>query len=79
MKDDVGKSLSNSSTGVKETYEDMVDSIKLKLQEDLVDEWGKMKTHFRVNSAHLEENTGDKSLCRSSDVESSLEKSRALL
>lgn len=53
LKDNLRKSLYTVSTEVQKTYVDMVHVVKRNFQEDLVDEWKIMKTHFRFELAHF--------------------------
>lgn len=78
LKDDVGNSLFGVSADVQNTYEDTVDAVKMMIQEDLVDGWKKVETHFQVQSARLAVSAGVELLRQFSDVQSSLEKSSAL-
>lgn len=78
MKNDVGKSLSNVSTEVQKTHGDIVEAFKQKIQEDLVDGWKKIESHFQFESARLAVNNGEELLRRSPDVQSSVGKSSPL-
>lgn len=46
MKNDVKTSLSNLSSVLQNTYEDIFEADKFKIKEILANEWKKMKTHF---------------------------------
>lgn len=64
---------------VQQTYENIVETVKLKIRVDLVDGWKEMETYFQVESALLAVSAADKLLRRYSDVQSSLGMSSALL
>lgn len=78
MKNDFGRSLSNVSLKVQQTYEEMVDAILLIIQADLIKRWKMIETYFQVESSRLVESVEGKVLCQSSDVRSSLGKNRTL-
>lgn len=48
MKEDIETLLSNVSTEVQMTYSDLVEALKQRTQEDLVNGWKKIKMHFHV-------------------------------
>lgn len=75
LKDDVGKLLSGVSTEVQTSFEGMVDAVQLNNQEDLVDVWKKIETHFQVGFAHFAVSAGDELLRWFLDVQRSVEKS----
>lgn len=54
--------MSNESTEIQKTYEDMVDAVKLKIQADRVDGRKKMETHFQTESVFFEVNAKVESL-----------------
>lgn len=64
--------------GGLEDYVDMVEAFSLKMLEELVDGWKKIKTHFQDESALVAEPTGHELLRPCSDVQSSLWKHSAL-
>lgn len=57
----------------------MVDDLKLKIQEDPVDGWKKMKTYSQIECAHLELSADEELLRRFLDVQSSVVKSSSVL
>lgn len=75
IKEGVGKFLSTISTEMWKTYDDMVDVVRLKIQDGLVEGWKKVETLFKVESVCLAVSAGDELLRRSSDIQSSLAKS----
>lgn len=46
-------------TEVQRTYDDMVEAVKRKVQEDLVEKWKKKDTYFHIESARLAVSSGD--------------------
>lgn len=78
MKENVGKSLSNESTEVQKTYEDIDEAVRQTIHEDLVDGRKRKKPHFQVDYARSAVSAGDTLLRRSLGVQSSIGKSLAL-
>lgn len=70
MKEDVGRSLSTMSTEVQETYDDVIDNVGQKIQEDLGNGKKKIETHFKVEPARLAVSKEVGLLPRSSDEQS---------
>lgn len=59
---------------MQNTSDDMVETVKRKIQENLVDGRKKIKNHFPIEFAHSALSAGDELLHRSPDVQGSLEK-----
>lgn len=70
MMDDLRRPLSIVPTEMQKTYNYMVEEVKLKVQEDLVDGWKKTGNHFQVDSVCLAASAEDELFSRSTDVHS---------
>lgn len=53
MKADVVKFLFTASSEMQKMYDNLIDAVRRKFQEDIVDGWKKTGTHSQVESARL--------------------------
>lgn len=69
MKRFVIAALSNVSTEARKSYEEVLEVVKLDIQENLVHERKNMETHFQVEAVDLSVIAGDELLRWSSEIQ----------